>query len=539
MSRGLARALRSFRRIVLVSVFATASACADSRSYDLVIEGGTVIDGTGSPGFVADVAIRGGRIVAVGPDLVTDADLGGDTRVIDATGLTVAPGFWDNHAHLVTLEEHPHAENFIRQGITTVMASLHSQDQPWPMDSYIERVRMAPNVGLFAGHTWVRTRVMGLDDRPPTASELAWMEALVDSTMQQGALGLATGLEYAPAVYADVEEVAALASVAARHGGSYVTHMRDEGVRVLEAIRETLEIGRRAEIPVLVNHHKVTGADQWGSTEETLALLDSAAAAGLRVAHDVYPYAAFSTYSDLLFPAWSLAGGDEAFAERIADPSARARVAAEMMEIYGQQTGPGPSSVQFRELDGRPDMTGRTLEDWLVDAGRPTTLDATVEALIELQLQGGFIGIFHGMDESDIAHIMRHPTAMFETDGDLVQPGVGFPHPRTYGSFPRILGRYVRELGVLTLEEAVHKMTGLPAAWWGQSDRGRLAEGLIADVTVFDAESIADLSTYTDPHHYSTGVEYVLVGGEVVLDAGSMTDALPGEFLSLADSEGP
>ena len=245
------------------------------------------------------------------------------------------------------------------------------------------------------------------------------------------------------------------------------------------------------------------------------------------------------TYSDLLFPAWSLARGDEAFAERIADPSARARVVAEMMEIYGQQTGPGPSSVQFRELDGRPDMTGRTLEDWLVDAGRPTTLDAIVEALIELQLQGGFIGIFHGMDESDIARIMRHPTAMFETDGDLVQPGVGFPHPRTYGSFPRILGRYVRELGVLTVEAAVHKMTGLPAAWWGQTDRGRLAEGLIADVTVFDAESITDLSTYTDPHHYSTGVEYVLVGGEVVLDAGSMTDALPGEFLSLADSESP
>lgn len=524
-------------RIVLLGLAVAASACADTPAYDLVIQGGTVIDGTGASAFVADVAIHEGRIAAVGPDL--GARVGNSTRVIDATGLTVAPGFWDNHAHLVTLEEHPHAENFIRQGITTVMASLHSQDQPWPMDSYIARVRMAPNVGLFAGHTWARKRVMGLDDSAPTAEELAWMEALVDSTMQQGALGLATGLEYAPAVYSEVEEVAALAAVAARYGGSYVTHMRDEGVHVMDAIRETLEVGRRAQIPVLVNHHKVTGADQWGSTEQTLALLDSASAAGQRVAHDVYPYAAFSTYSDLLFPAWSLAGGEEDFAARIADPATRTRIVSEMKVIYGQQTGPGPSSVQFRQLDGRPDMTGQTLEDWLVDAGRPTTLDATIEALIELQLDGQFIGIFHGMDESDIARIMRHPTAMFETDGDLVQPGVGFPHPRTYGSFPRILGRYVREQGVLTLEEAIHKMTGLPAEWWGQTDRGQLTEGLIADVTIFDAASITDVSTYTDPHHYSTGVEYVVVGGEVVLDAGEMTDALPGEFLSLPAGSSP
>lgn len=528
---------RWLRPLALAGFVALAAACAQPQTYDLVIEGGTVIDGSGEPGFVADVAVRDGLVVAVEPGLAAGASA--ETRVIDATGLTVTPGFWDNHAHLVTLTMYPQAENFIRQGITTVMASLHSQDQPWPMDSYIERVRMAPNVGLFAGHTWVRKRVMGLDDRAPTAEELAWMEALVDSTMQQGALGLATGLEYAPAVYSDVEEVAALASVAARYGGSYVTHMRDEGVRVMDAIRETLEVGRRAQIPVLVNHHKVTGADQWGSTEQTLALMDSASAAGQRVALDVYPYAAFSTYSDLLFPPWSLGGGDEEFAARIADPATRARIVDEMRVIYGQQTGPGPSSVQFRELDGRPDMTGKTLEDWLIDSGRPTTLDETIEALIELQLQGGFIGIFHGMDEGDIARIMRHPNAMFETDGDLVQPGVGFPHPRTYGSFPRILGRYVREQGVLTLEEAIHKMTAQSADWWGQADRGLLAEGLIADVTVFDAESITDLSTYTDPHHYSTGVEYVVIGGEVVLDGGEMTDALPGEFLSLGSSDSP
>ncbi|MGB1778186.1 MAG: N-acyl-D-amino-acid deacylase family protein [Longimicrobiales bacterium] len=502
------------------------SGCSDAPVYDTVLLGGTVVDGTGAPAFVADVAMDDGRIAAIGPDL---GARGGE--VIDVSGLIVSPGFWDNHAHLVTLAEYPDAENFIRQGITTVLAPLHSQPQPWPLDAYMDDVRMALNVGMFAGHTWIRERVIGLENRPPTDPELEWMRALVDSTMQQGALGLSTGLEYVPAAYAEPDEVVALAEVAARYGGIYVTHMRDEGVRVIDAVQETLEVGRRAGIPVQINHHKVTGAANWGTTSRTLALLDSASAAGQEVVHDVYPYTAFSTYSDLLFPAWVLADGPEAFAARVADPAVRARLVSEMRTIYGQQTGPGPESVQFRTLDGRPDMTGRTLADYLVDAGRPTTLDETIELLIELQLNGRFIGNFYGMDEADVIRIMQHPTSMFETDGDLVQPGVGFPHPRTYGSYPRILGRYVRELGVLTLEEAVRKMTSAPAEWLGQSDRGRLGVGMVADITVFDADRITDRSQYTDPHHYSEGVVYVWVGGTAVLRAEEMTGARPGRFL--------
>ena len=512
--------------ISAVLALVLAAGCREVPLYDTVLVGGTVVDGTGAPPFIADVAINDGRIADIGPDLGT---LGAET--VDVAGLTVAPGFWDNHAHLVTLEEHPDAENFIRQGITTVLAPLHSQDQPWPLDAYMDRVRMAPNVGLFAGHTWARKRVMGLEDRAPTGPDLVWMRALVDSTMQQGALGLSTGLEYVPAAYAELDEVVALAEVAAPYGGIYVTHMRDEGVRVSEALHESLEVGRRAGIPVQINHHKVTGADQWGDASRTLALIDSAAAAGQEVVHDVYPYTAFSTYSDLLFPPWALADGADAFSARVADPATRARLVSEMRTIYGQQTGPGPESVQFRTLDGREDMTGRTLADYLVDAGRPTTLDETIEVLIELQLGGGFIGIFHGMDEADVIRIMQHPMAMFETDGDLVQPGVGFPHPRTYGSFPRILGRYVRELEVLTLEEAVRKMTSAPADWLGQSDRGRLAVDMVADITVFDTDRITDRAEFTDPHHYSDGVVHVWVGGTAVLRAGAMTGALPGRFL--------
>jgi N-acyl-D-aspartate/D-glutamate deacylase len=510
-----------------IAAWTFSAGCTGVEEYDVLLQGGTVVDGTGAPGVVADVAIRGDRIVAVGADLPS----GGAGRVVDVAGLVVAPGFWDNHAHLVTLEEHPDAENFIRQGITTILAPLHSQDQVFPMDAYMARVRTAPNVGLFAGHTWIRTRVMGLENRPPTDAELAWMVALVDSSMQQGALGLSTGLEYIPAVFADTDEVVALAEVAAPYGGIYVTHMRDEGVRVLESIGETLEVGRRAGIPVQVNHHKVTGAANWGLTEQTLAMLDSASAAGQEVVHDVYPYTAFSTYSDILFPGWALADGADAFRSRVDDSATRRRMVSEMRTIFLQQTGSGPESIQFRNVDSHPEMQGRTLADYLTDRGRPTTVNEAVEAMIELQLEGGFIGIFEGMAEEDVIRIMRHPTAMFETDGDLVQPGVGFPHPRSYGSFPRVLAKYVRDEGVLTLEEAVRKMTSQPAAWIGQSERGVLREGAIADVVVFDVGTIQDEAAYTDPHHYSTGVMHVFVGGVAVLENGEMTGQRPGRFL--------
>lgn len=502
---------------------------AQPPRYDLLIANGTAIDGTGAPRKRADVAIAGGRIVAVGPDLPAD----NAARVIDAAGLMVAPGFIDNHAHLVTLDRQPHAENFLRQGITTIMASLHSQDQPWPIDEYRARVKMAPNVGLFAGHTWTRKRVMQLANRPPTAAELDEMRALVDTTMEKGgALGLATGLEYVPASFAALDEVIALAKAVAPYGGSYVTHMKDEGPGLLDSVRDAIRIGREAGVPVLINHHKATGAAQFGWTATSLALIDAANAAGQRVAHDVYPYTAFSTYSDLMFPAWAMADGREAFATRVADPETRARLVQDMRRIFPQQAGATPASIQFRDVEVDPSLAGKTLEDYLKAQGRGTTVADAVEALIELQLKGGFIGIFHAMDEGDVERVMRHRLAMFETDGDLVEIGTGYPHPRSLGSFPRVLGRYVRERKVLTLEQAVHKMTGQPADWWGQSDRGRLAAGMKADVVIFDAERVADRASYTDPHHFPEGIRDVIVNGTPVIDGGTLTSALPGEFLA-------
>jgi N-acyl-D-amino-acid deacylase len=517
---------RAAHAIMLVTLLAGCGKAAPA--YDLLLTGGTVVDGTGATRRVADLAITGDRIVALGAALPRARA----ARVVDVTGRIVAPGFWDNHAHLVTLADHPQAENFVRQGITTVLAPLHSQDQVFPMDTYRARVRMAPNVGLFAGHTWIRKRVMGLANRAPTAPELAWMRALVDSAMTQGALGLSTGLEYVPATYASVDEVVALADVAARSGGVYVTHLRDEGVAVFEATREALEVGRRAGIPVQVNHIKVTGAAQWGWSTRLLALLDSARASGLEVAADVYPYTAYSTYSDLMFPPWALADGPAAFARRVADARMRAQLVREMRIRFPQQAGAGPASIQFREVASDSSLAGKTLEDYLVARGQPATVDAGVEALIALQLQGGFIGIFHGIDDGDVERFLRHPGTMLETDGDLVTFGEGYPHPRSYGSFPRVLAQYVRERQLLTLEAAVQRMTSLPAQWLGISDRGTLAVGQKADVVVFDAATIADRATYTAPHQWPVGVELVAVNGAVVLEGGRMTGALPGAFLA-------
>ena len=510
-------------------LLAFALACSPPQ-FDVVISGGTVIDGTGGERFLADVAISDGRIREISR---TGIDTGRAATVVDAKGRVVAPGFIDNHAHVQqTIAEYPLAENFLRQGITTIIASLHSGDQPWPLDEFAESLETAPNVGFFAGHTWTRKRVIGLDDRAPTDAELAHMVALVDSTMRQGALGLSTGLLYVPANYAETEEVIELAKAAARLGGIYVSHMRNEASGLLESVREVIRIADEAAIPAQINHHKAAGAAQWGWSERSLALIDSANAEGLTVTHDLYPYTASSTGSSILFPQWALAGGPEGFAARIADPSTRARIEDEMRTIFTtDRTGADISRIQFRVLPSDDSYNGRTLADLAADRGLPNDLDTGIQLAIELQLRGGFSAIYHAMDEADVIRIMRHPLAMIETDGDAVALGVGYPHPRSYGAFPRVLSRYVRELGVLTLEEAIEKMTSMPARWLGREDMGRLEEGMRADLVVFDPEAVRDVATYADPHHYSVGIDDVFVNGVAVIRNGELTGEHPGRWI--------
>lgn len=501
------------------------------QQYDVLIRGGTVVDGTGADRFRADVAIADDRIVAVSRDGIDPSQA---REVIDATGRVVTPGFVDNHAHVQqSIAEYPLSENFLRQGITTLVAGLHSGSQPYPLDDFASSLEMAPNVAFFAGHTWTRRRVMGMDDRAPTPEELERMKALVDEAMRDGALGLSTGLLYVPANFAETEEVIELAKVAAAHGGIYVTHMRNEAGGLIEAVAEVVRIADEADIPAQINHHKAAGATQWGASERTLAMIDSANAAGLTIVHDLYPYTASSTSSAVLFPQWALAGDDADFAARVADPETRERLEADMRIVWERDRGGSDlERVQFRVLPSDRSYDGRTLADYAEDRGfARDDLEAGIDLVIDLQLAGGFSAIYHIMDEADVIRIMRHPLAMIETDGDNVGYGVGYPHPRSYGAFPRVLARYVRELEVITLEEAVQKMTSMPARWLGQDDRGVIAEGMLADVAVFDPEVIRDRATFTDPHQYSVGIEHLLVNGVPVIRSGGLTGAKPGRWI--------
>ena len=517
--------------LVTINCTATNSGTPSSERYDILLRGGTVVDGSGAPRFTADVAIRGERIAAVGRSGLdpTLAD-----KVIDVSGKAVTPGFVDNHAHIqTTIHQYPLAENFTRQGITTIVASLHSGDVPWPLDEYIAALDVAPNVAFFAGHTWARRQVLGMDNRDPSGEELQQMRDLIDQAMQQGAIGLSTGLLYVPANYAKTEEVIELAKVASRYGGIYYTHMRDEGRGLLASVAEAIRIGREAEIPVQIQHHKAMGVAQFGWSANTLAMIDSANASGLDVRHDLYPYTAGSTGSSVIFPPWALAGGQDSLVARVSDPAVRPQVEEGMRDrLVNEWVGDDLNRIQFRTVPSAPEFDGKTLADYAAAQGLPNTVASGIQMGIELQLAGGFSAIYHVMDEGDVQRIMRHPLATFQTDGDPVGYGEGFPHPRSYGAFPRVLARYVRELGVLTLEEAIHKMTRLSMDRLGQTERGSIAEGMIADLVVFDPETIQDNADYVQPHQFSTGIETMIINGTLVIDGMALTGERPGTVLT-------
>lgn len=498
--------------------------------YDIFFTGGMIVDGLGNEAFVGDLAIRGDRIVAVSGEPLDpdDADL-----VIDISDRVIAPGFIDNHAHVQTeMHEHPLAENFTRQGITSIVASLHSGDQPWPLDEYASSLSIAPNIAFFAGHNWTRTQVLGLENRAPDSDELQAMRDLVEESMRQGAMGFSSGLLYVPGNYAETEELVELAKVASRYGGIYVTHMRNEATGLLDSVNETLRIAEEADIPAHINHHKAVGVTQWGWSEQSLALIDDARERGLDITHDLYPYTASATRSAVLFPQWVLAGGPEAFAERVTDPAQLPQIRDEMRDILTyDRTGGDLNRIQFRVLPSDPSYNGKRMADMAADRGLPNTIETGIDLAIELQLVGGFSVIFHAMDEADVIRIMQHPLSRIETDGDPVAYGDGFPHPRSYGAFPRVLARYVRELNVLTLEQAIMKMTSMSADLYSLSDRGRIEAGRFADLVIFDAETIEDKATFTDPHRYPIGIDHVLVNGEFIIRSGALTGERPGRWL--------
>lgn len=504
----------------------------DAGPWDLLITGGTIVDGTGAPGFEGDVAIRGERIVRVSSERLGPEQA---ARVIDADGLVVAPGFVDIHAHLDPILEIPDAESHVRQGVTTALGNPDGGG-PHRIAQHLDTLRavgVGLNVGFLVGHNTVRREVMGMDDRAPTGEELEAMKALVETAMEEGAFGISTGLRYTPGAFSDVDEVVALSEVAARHGGFYTSHLRDEGMDLMEGVGEAIEIGRRAGIPVVLTHHKVVGAPMWGSSERTLAMIDSARAEGIDVMADQYPYTATHTGISILVPPWALGGGDERFLERLDDPVLRDSIMAGIeWNIVNDRGGNDLGRVQFSGVSWDPSLEGGTLADWAEREGLEPTPATGARLVVEAMRRGGARAIYHALHEDDVERIMRHPMTAIASDGRLVRPGDGHPHPRWYGTFPRVLGHYVRERDVLELEDAVRKMTSLPADRAGFEGRGRLEEGAWADLTLFDPDEVIDRATFQDPHNYPAGIPYVIVNGVVTVDGGEFVDLRPGKVLT-------
>ena len=524
--------------LALAAVLWQAPLGSQPAAYDLVIRGGRVVDGTGNPWFVADVGVRGDTIVAVGPRLEAAG-----ARVVEARGLVVSPGFVDAHTHVEPREGgediigNPAAENNVRQGVTTVIGS---PDGGGPVDvgaflAKVEAARPAVNVGAFIGHGSVRGAVMGDENRTATPAELERMRELVRAGMRDGAVGLSTGLFYVPGNYAPLDEVIELARVAGGFGGIHQSHMRDETSKVLDSVRDTIAIGERGGLPTQVTHHKIIGKNNWGRSVETLKLIDEARARGVDATIDQYPYTASSTsIQGGLIPQWAQAGGREVMLKRLQEEATRGKVLAAIVDAIENDRGGGnPANVVLAACPWDASLAGKNLADVLRDRGLPVTALGAAEVVIEIVEKGGCSAVYHAISEDDLVRIMKHPATMIASDAAPGVPifGRNVPHPRAYGTFARVLGLYVRDKQVLTLEEAVRKMSAFPARRVGLTDRGLIRPGMKADIVVFDPATVKDLATFEKPHQYAVGVSTVLVNGQLALSDGKPTGARAGRIV--------
>jgi N-acyl-D-amino-acid deacylase len=525
--------------------------------YDLIIRNSTVVDGTGNPWFTGDVAIAGTSIAAVGR--VT----GEASRVLEARGLCVCPGFIDVHAHGdFTPFDKTVVDYKLRQGITTEVNGncgfsaapvepstvglvrqyvegfiAPEEGVPWDWQSLgeyldcIARAQLAINIAPLIGHGALRAAAMGYEQRAPSAAELDTMTGLMRDSMEQGAFGLSTGLVYVPGTYAQTAEIIAIATVAARYGGLYATHMRNEGERLFEAFDEAIQIGRRAGIPVQISHHKAAGKPNHGKVRDTLTRLEDERAHGLDITVDQYPYTASSTTLASVLPPWGQVGGVPKILERLRDPAMRREISAAMTADpqHGENMirGCDWDEIFIASVKSARNKAceGQSLRQIAAMRGE-TPLDSVFNLLLEEECAVAMI--MFTMAEADVRTVMRHPATMIGTDGIWSH---GKPHPRIYGTYPRILGRYVREERLLSLEEAVRKMTSFPAQKFGLWKKGLVREGMDADLVIFDPSTIAERASFQDPHQYPTGLPYVILNGQVVVDQARYTGQLAGQVL--------
>jgi len=524
-------------------------------SFDVVIRGGSILDGTGGPAWKADLGLAGDTIVGLGEIAAEQGRL-----VVDATGLHVAPGFIDIHSHSDdAILRYPTADSRTRQGITTEVTGncgfsiaplegLGAQERradlledygieaTWTgVASYLralEELRMSVNQALLLGQGVLRENAIGPADRALTPEELGQVVRSVEVGMDEGAFGLSTGLEYTPGIFTPTDEIVALARVVGRRGGLYASHIRNEETALLAAIDEAIEIGRRSGARVEISHLKAAGTPNWGKQRAALALIEAARHGGVQVLADAYPYTAYSTGLSILLPAWAREGGREALAGRLADPEARSRIRSELKKRVKEDPGDFDLIVisRVRSEENRP-LIGKNVrqiaEGWGVEPA-----DAALRLLAE-EGSVGFIG--HGMSAENVETVLAHPLVMIGSDGSSMAPegpaAKTRPHPRSYGTCPRVLGHYCRERGLFDLPTAVKKMTSMPADQVGIRDRGRIARGKKADLVVFDAGTVKDGATFENPHRYPTGIQHVLVNGELVVDGGSHTGRRPGRVL--------
>ena len=503
---------------------------AQSNQFDILITGAKVVNGAGTPWFYGDVGIRGDTIAAVG--LIPNAEA---PVHIDAKGMVIAPGFIDIHSHgRRGINAVPTAENYLREGVTTFVEGPDGSS-PLPLAPFLDSLRKTPvsvNIATCVGQGSIRSAVMGLVNRKATPDEIEKMKVLTEQAMHDGAFCLSTGLFYVPGNFTPTEEVIELAKVVGRMGGYHISHMRDEASHVIDSVKETIRIGEEGGLPTQITHHKIIGQPNWGQSVETLKLVEAARARGVDVTIDQYPYTASSTGISALLPQWALEGGQRATAERLGAPEQRARIKAVVVQNLKFDRGAGDArNVGIVTCGFDRSLAGKNLADLTRDHGQEPTLENAAETAMDLVSKGGCSAVYHAIAEEDVVRIMRSPFAMIGSDGDIPVFGQQSPHPRSYGTFARVLGVYVREQHVISLEEAVWKMSGFPAERMKLWDRGLLLPGMKADVLVFDPAAVADRATYEQPHQYSVGFRDVLVNGRLVLHDGKVTAERPGKVL--------
>lgn len=499
------------------------------QQFDLVIRNGKIVDGTGNSWYYADIAVKDGKIAFIGK-------LGNAAaaKTIDAKGLIVAPGFIDVHGHIESgIINRPSADNYIFDGVTTVVTGNcggSASDIPL-FFRQLDSVKPAINVATLIGHNTVRAAVMGRDNRQPTTEEQQKMEAMVEKCMQEGAVGLSTGLIYVPGTYAKTEEVIGLAKAAARYNGIYASHIRNEESKVQEAIEEAINIGRQANIPVQISHFKVGGKANWGKSKLTVAMIEQARKEGWEVTIDQYPYTASSTNLGVRLPNWAIAGTQDSINARINNPLLRKQIIKEMLEEIRRYKFKNYSFAVVASYSADTSYNGKSISEINKLMGRKAKAKEEAETILDMIARGGAQMVYHSMNEEDVKYILKYPFNMVGADAGVPIPGRGMPHPRAYGSNARILGKYVREEKIVSLEEIIRRMTSLAAQKFQLKDRGLLKEGMAADIVVFDESEISDRATFENPHQLSVGFKHVIVNGGLTLENSQPTGNRNGRAL--------